>query len=402
MPISGRPHLPIPRFRELWDSRLSRCEKIAVIILSLVSAVTILSTAVVQTLVVALALTVLTCRLLRHPLAFRRTPLDIPYALFILGRVVSVAFSQDPARSLSALHIEFFFYVVFFLATQTVDRNEVGGSLALTFTLTIAGVIAAVIGIMKVLFHLTLVASSTTAGTYTLGAYLCAILPFALLAGNEVRSRVGEIVHFLTIGVICLGITLTLDRVHWAAMVLILGIVGVLFERRVLWLSLVGAVVVAAVFPSVWLRLGTLFHLHDAMEGRDTIWRGALMLIGEHPFVGFGPRTFLSVFPLFDQMTVRGVSSWHNDYLQVYMESGLLGLLPLAWLVWAVIKESRRSLKDPYLPANTRRLIQALTLSLTTVFFISGMLENLVGITFRIVLALFALLVSRRVRSDLE
>ena len=132
------------------------------------------------------------------------------------------------------------------------------------------------------------------------------------------------------------------------------------------------------------------------MEGRDTIWRGALMLIGEHPFVGFGPRTFLSVFPLFDQMTVRGVSSWHNDYLQVYMESGLLGLLPLMWLVWTVIKESRRSLGDPSLPVNTRRLIQALTLSLGTLFLISGMLETLMGITFRTVLALFAVVVSQK------
>jgi len=60
------------------------------------------------------------------------------------------------------------------------------------------------------------------------------------------------------------------------------------------------------------------------------------MIYSEHPLFGFGPVTFREIFPLFEKLVDKNVSSWHNDYLQVYMESGIIGLLSFLWLGFSV------------------------------------------------------------------
>lgn len=385
----------IAAFQTLWNFRASRCERSTLLILLLVCATTVFSTAVVQSLVVALTLAVVVCLFRKRPLTFTRTPLDLPFATFVAARIISIAFSQDRAVSLPALYIEYFYYMVFFLVTQTLDGDVASGSCTTVFVLTASAVVAAAVGITKVFLSFSPVASSTTAGTYTLGAYLCAVLPLLLIARPSHETARLKNMSLLSAAIICLGITLTLDRLHWAGMALTLLVAGLFFQRRVLFLSLGGAAAVVLAFPQVLARFDTILHLGHNMAGHDIIWRGALKLIDQHPIIGFGPRTFQQIFPLFREMWVPGVSSWHNDYLQVYMESGLIGLFPLLWVVGSVYYQAWRSLRSQTLPPEERYFLIALVLSMTVVFLIGGMLDTLVGITFRVLLALFALLVSR-------
>ena len=113
------------------------------------------------------------------------------------------------------------------------------------------------------------------------------------------------------------------------------------------------------------------------------------MLWLDHPVVGFGPRTFTEIFPLFSEMRVRGVGCWHNDYLQVYMESGLLGLSALFWLIGAVYVHSWNVIRVSY--PRQRAMVIALLSAVTMMLFIGGMLDLLNGILFRVLLGLLAL-----------
>jgi O-antigen ligase len=94
-------------------------------------------------------------------------------------------------------------------------------------------------------------------------------------------------------------------------------------------------------------------------------------------------------------MPVRGVASWHNDWLQIYMESGLLGLAALGWLVVSVFRAGRTALRARAIQAEERRSIIALSVSLGVLFLFGGILDTLVGITFRIILGFFAVLASQ-------
>jgi len=379
---------------EWWESSTTRCERGGMILLALICLTNIFSTALVQTFVVMLTLVVVGCLLSLRPVVFRRTPLDLPYLVFILGRIISLVFSQDPARSFPALYLEYYFYIVFFLVTQSLRRNEITATQVLTMILVGAGAVAALTGTLKVLFSLELRGSSTTAGPYTLGGYLCALLPLALLLPLHDEKRGGGRWQWLAVLAMCVGIVFTYDRIHWTAMALTLVVALVFSRKRMPVIVLCCALLLSLSLPSLRLRVEELVNIGEVTSGRDVLWRGALLLIKEHPLVGFGPRSFGSIFPLFAEMPVRGVGSWHNDYLQVYLDSGLIGLLPLLWLVVATYIHGWRSMRSSAMPPQTRRVIVSLLLSMSVVFLVGGVLDTLVGILFRILLGLFALLVS--------
>ncbi len=388
--------IPPLAIRKWWNSFESNWERATLCLLVMICATVIFSTFLVQTFVVVLSLVVLSWVVIFPHSRFRRTQLDVPYLAFILGRVVSVFFSQDLARSLPALYVEFYFYLVFFLVTQSVRRNEIAVTRLLVSVLVAAGAVAAIIGVSKVLFSVELRASSTTAGVYTLGSYLCTVLPLALLHTYIPERWSSRWMGWLIPLVICSGIVMTLDRMQWGGMVVILLAAVILSQDRRLLLFLSGSLAFFLVAPSVRLRLERMALYGDFMGGREVIWAGAFQLIAEHPIVGFGPRTFTKVFPLFDKLPILGVGSWHNDYLQVYMDSGLIGLLPLLWLVVATFYHGVRLLQSPSLLTKERNLYLSILLSLGAVFLFGGALDTHVGIVFRILLGLLALGMSQR------
>ncbi|MCI0656103.1 MAG: O-antigen ligase family protein [Acidobacteria bacterium] len=69
-----------------------------------------------------------------------------------------------------------------------------------------------------------------------------------------------------------------------------------------------------------------------SFSGRIRAWKGALMMIAANPLSGTGLGTFSLSYP---QYKIYGeTAAWeqaHNEYLQVFAESGLIGFALLAW-----------------------------------------------------------------------
>ncbi len=393
LPLRG--FKPAASFVSWWGSLPSLWERATISLLALVCLTVIFSTSIVQALVVVLFLVVVARLVFDRSFTFRRTPLDLPYLAFIAGRVVSIFFSQDFSESLPALYIEFFYYVVFFLVTQSIRRDETAAARLLVSVLVFAGVVAALIGILKVVLFQEPRGSSTTAGVYTLGGYLCAVLPLALISVRAGSSEWVRRLRWVVPLTICSGIVMTFDRLHWGGMAVILAVAAMISRGRKLLLLLYAALALFLILPSVRLRLERMVEYGDFTSGREVIWAGASGMLADHPIVGFGPRTFVNVFPLFDKLPVAGVGSWHNDYLQVYMDSGLIALLPLLWLVGVTYFHGWRLVRSPSLVTCERRLVLSLLVAVSVVFLVGGVLDTHVGIVFRTLLGLLALLASR-------
>ncbi len=317
------------------------------------------------------------------------TPLHTPFAIFLGGRILSILFSQDLARSLPALSIEYIYYLLFFIAAEIAADDPVGGIRETSTVLVWASSVAAAIGCALMFFNVAPRAQSTTAGAYTLGGFLCLVLPLALFSPLSPTSR-SSFTRWVQVFFLCLGIVLTLDRLHWVGMAAMLLLAGIMAYRRLIVVSAILGGVLFVLFPSVNYRVMELLHLSQHMTGRDVLWQGAWMLLDKHPLVGFGPRTFPEIFPLFDKMPIRGVGSWHNDFLQVYMESGLLGLVPMVWLVVAVVKNGWQSLRMKDVTDEVHRVLLPVFLSLGMMLILGGMLDTIIGIPFRILLGIFA------------
>lgn len=87
--------------------------------------------------------------------------------------------------------------------------------------------------------------------------------------------------------------------------------------------------------PGVLERVAGSLH-SGGDSGRYQLWNGAWAMIAEHPWLGKGVGTFMAFFQ--DYVKGRGAMYAHNCFLQMWAETGILGLLSFLLFVGAVLR----------------------------------------------------------------
>ncbi len=338
--------------------------------LFLLAAGGMLSTALAQASTIAIIVLFLADRIrTRSGWVWSQTLLDLTIPLLALARVMSIIFSVDPGASITSLRTELPFYVLpFALLWLFEDLSQ--RRLESLIRVLIAGAIAAsLIGVVVYaggFFHR---ATSITSGYYTLGMYLTAILGLVLGIGRAERVFGRTWVWYATLGILLLGILLTFNRIHWLMAGMLVLAVGVMRERALLaGLGTAAAAAIAAYVP-LRERIMTVFLGSGGLTNRDIIWQEALRMGWEHPLIGFGTRTFSSIFPAAVGLNDPGVASWHNDTLQIYMESGILAALCYVLLMVVPLWLVFRRAKGGILMGNGLALVSIFMSGMTGIFF---------------------------------
>lgn len=319
-------------------------------------------------------------QLLRRRLSLRRSPMNLPAALF--GALYLISFLRSPALTLQAndiggdklLYAILVGLLMYLLVSNALDsRRDI---LILMSAWPVAGLLASVIGLQYYLsgqrFYDRLVSTlGQEHGPYLL--YISALLLGILAVGDEEgrRTEDGGRNYRVRRGAIWLllalfGVQMFLNgyRGVWAAMALIfLGYLAWNFKRRwpvalalILMLAVIGWIVVNASLPaglelpSVLARALNSFSSDDLAAGaRMLAWRLALQLFGESPLLGLGLNAFRERYlrlalPAALTMGERGIAA-HNIYLDMLVEVGLLGLAAFAWLFVAAFRRQRELLR---------------------------------------------------------
>lgn len=138
-------------------------------------------------------------------------------------------------------------------------------------------------------------------------------------------------------------------------------IVGVIILVAVAWrhtkpkylVSLVGIVIATFVLADLlWLgkifeRLGTLSSPASAGNDRFIIWQQAWEMVKAKPWSGIGLGVFFLAWPPYrSPLDASGGFYAHNDYLQIWIETGLPGLLLLFIVMAAVVIMFGRAMKQ--------------------------------------------------------
>jgi O-antigen ligase len=175
--------------------------------------------------------------------------------------------------------------------------------------------------------------------------------------GLHYRSRdMAE--HVLRITVFSLAllfIVMSGSRTGWLNMPLALGIsCGVRFIQRMQWRDRILSVMALAV-PAGAITLLTAAHLDELLGSigkdptisqRTIIWLTVLVPIAKHPIIGYGYSAFWLglVGESANTILVTGWAQYQaqSGYLDVLLQLGLLGFVPLIWmLVRGLIQASR-------------------------------------------------------------
>lgn len=183
-----------------------------------------------------------------------------------------------------------------------------------------------------------------------LGSHMAFLAPIGLglLMGAKKWSH--RALWILCTAVILFCLLFTLSRGAWLALVGALGIMGIFYDKRILAVGLIAAILAGIFIPAVNQRMGYLFSAEymekSSQSGRISRWLTAYDQMMLDPLLGVGLGHFGGAVAKRHYNSI----SVDNYYMGMLAETGLLGLGLLLWLIFVVIKKgfkAWKSLKDP-------------------------------------------------------
>lgn len=179
------------------------------------------------------------------------------------------------------------------------------------------------------------------------------------------------------------GIIHSFSRMGFSAAIFSIGVLGMsLAKRRTQWYlaGLLATLVLFVYLPPDQLiaRFGTL-DFSDGLTRQDRVelWRESLPLAAAYPVFGCGLGGYESAFMEHKKSAPMNRDDYaHNDYLQAWLELGILGFGILAALMSGVFKETLRALRR-HSSAEGRALAAACVASFAAILLHSSVDFNL-------------------------
>jgi O-antigen ligase len=302
---------------------------------------------------------------------------------FGLIRAFSVIFSVDRSVSVEIFYKEILFYFAFLSLSfylKVFDQNK--RQTIIYFFIGTAAVVA-LSGIIK--FDLNLVQRAEAFTTYTtFASYLLVAFAFALSFHSDINKFGKQAGTIIAILILC-GMVTSLGRTV-TGIALVLFLIGIIFKKISIKTSaIIVFVTVIICLVSFNINRGEITNRMENptnLSDRDILIKGAENLVFKTPVFGFGPLTFHEIFPYADQFADKGIGGWHNDFFQIYFESGIPGLLTLisllALVLWKSFVEAKKRKFQPGLSFALLLGILGLFLTVFTIGFITHVVLSIV------------------------
>jgi putative inorganic carbon (hco3(-)) transporter len=174
----------------------------------------------------------------------------------------------------------------------------------------------------------------------------------------------------LWIGLIGFGVLLSLSRTGIFAMFAAMGsmLVAVWYvEKRKFALFLIAVVLLVVMGLGIYAGMDAAFERYANLarnwqfeESRTRLWKDALPMIAEAPLWGTGLGSFQWIYPAHESLDPDIPAMYaHNDYLQLVIEVGIVGL---GLAIWAMIICCKSAIRNLMAENTLRRSIGLATL----------------------------------------
>lgn len=349
------------------------------------------SVAGAQTMVVIGLLAWLAKMLLSGKVDLARTPLNLPILLFAATLVIAVILSPFRMHSLSALKEEWLLLIFFLVVNNVKQEAEVEKLLTILVTMS------ASVGLYAIWQHYSgmdlyrnelleprggvFISLGFFSHHLTLGGYLMLVfLLAAVLAFHARRAGVRRIIDICAPIVLGLSLVFSYARSAWLGAAAGVLAFGLLRGGKFILLLMAGVVVLAlliyAIEPTTWDRLTEMNLSKDRPEStRIRLWQTSIRMIKDSPVWGVGLGGW---GVLFHEYKVEGVYDAtchpHNDFLNVAVNTGLIGLLAYV-SIWIIFLYS--TIKSMAINKDNRfaRSVQMGAVAAMVAFLFAGLLQ---------------------------
>ena len=143
------------------------------------------------------------------------------------------------------------------------------------------------------------------------------------------------------------GLFLTFSRACWLAAAVVIPLSTVKRKPKTTVFAILVILITLLVLPAGRERIKQSLSPTEWSSGRVELWSVGLEYAAKSPVYGFGIGSFKSLITLDMRETFpdRGVGDWHNQYLQIFIENGIIGLLAFLWFVFEFYRGCIKILK---------------------------------------------------------
>ena len=277
--------------------------------------------------------------------------------LFFACLVISTVLSQDRGDSIRVL----MFFVTSFILCISVSvftankeslRSFCGMLFAAVAVTGVIGIVQAIIGVEAdaSLTDLTLNADmpgrifSTMGNANNFAQMLVLFMPYCAAFALTAKSAKKKLVLLAMLALPFAALLATYSRSGWIAFAVAVAVFVALSNRRVVPALIIICIVAIPFLPqSVLNRILTIGNLSDSSSSyRLVIWQGALEMLSNwwRIGLGIGPGAFKSVYPAYARGNTQDIAHCHMQFMEVFLETGLLGFICFVCLTFSLIKRA--------------------------------------------------------------
>ena len=272
----------------------------------------------------------------------------------VIGICAVTSISLEESRNIALLMIAF--VLSYFVVINTIENEKQFKFILYIFS--IAAVITAFYGLYQYMFgdlysqawldkemfeDIKMRVYSTFENPNVYGEYL--ILAIPIIAGllwteKEIFKKLFWLGSF---GVTMLALALTFSRGCWLGIILAIGLLAIMIDRRFILLGIVALLFLPFVLPeSIINRFLSIGNMGDSSTSyRVYIWMGTLAMLADYWFsgIGLGITSFNTIYPIYSYNNISAPHS-HNLYLQLVVEFGIVGLIIFLGMLYNFYKET--------------------------------------------------------------
>jgi len=202
-------------------------------------------------------------------------------------------------------------------------------------------------------------------------------------------SRKAKIILAAMLAVMLAGLAASLVRSAWVGLAASVFVIAVVAERRLLWAFPVVVVLAVLIAPRPIIKRAESIinaateraagEADGPPEFRVDIWRTTLRIARDYPITGIGVHNTLYLYDEYkDEASVETqVPHAHNNYIQLVVERGIVGLAAFVYFVIALLRFFIRGYRGARSP--TGRVLGLAGIGATAGFLVEGFFEYTFG-----------------------
>lgn len=284
---------------------------------------------------------------LRGNITYRYSGLDMPILVYT-GITLFLFFMRSPNAGLAVegLRVYLEYLLWFFIGSNLIiNRRQFD---ALTKGIVLVAVLISVVGVYQYVAGVETPAhwvDQAEAGIKTrvfsivvspnvLGSLMVVFIPVTLgrLLASDNRRNQSLYIGALLLMLACM--VFTYSRGAWLALAGAMAVLSLLYNPRLLLLMGAGSLAAAQMVPGIGSRLAYMFSSEylasSGKAGRIALWQKGLDKFLQDPLLGSGFGTYGGAVAA---RRIPGSVYTDNFYLKTAVESGLIGLMALLWLL---------------------------------------------------------------------